>query len=165
MTIAGVGANRTMLNHKHGPVAVMLDLMNPVTAFGRLVGQAGKLWRDKAKAGHSCFFAGPARIATSLNVSRLGTVGTNSKRAGCFLVRNSRDRSPYSRDRSPCIGAAHSSPHPNHGVSIHGFRSNHTVCSRSLLVDSRKGMCRCSNFLNSRSFLLATRSVKLRAKV
>jgi len=36
----------------------MLDLMNPVTAFGRLVGQAWKLRRDKAKArsaGHTLF--------------------------------------------------------------------------------------------------------------
>jgi hypothetical protein len=40
-----------VLNYKYGPVAVMLDLMNPVSAFGRLVSQAGKLRRDKAKAG------------------------------------------------------------------------------------------------------------------
>jgi hypothetical protein len=87
-----------------------------------------------------------------------GLWGINSTRAGISLVRNS-------RDRSPCIGAAHSSAHPNRGISIHVFRSNYTVGSRGLLVDSRKGTCRCSNFLNSRSFLLATCSVKLRAKV
>src|SRR5262249_28679848 len=58
MTIAGVGTRSATLNYEHGPVAVMLDLMNPVSAFGRLVGQAGKLWRDKAKArsaGHGLF--------------------------------------------------------------------------------------------------------------
>jgi hypothetical protein len=37
MTIAGVGVSRTMLYHHYGAVAVMLDLMNPVSAFGRLV--------------------------------------------------------------------------------------------------------------------------------
>src|SRR5262249_35388750 len=40
MTIAGVGTRSATLNYEHGPVAVMLDLMNPVSAFGRLVGQA-----------------------------------------------------------------------------------------------------------------------------
>ena len=40
MTIAGVSASCTALNNEHGPVTVMLDLMNPVSAFGRLVGQA-----------------------------------------------------------------------------------------------------------------------------
>ena len=87
-----------------------------------------------------------------------GLLAINSTRAGISLVRNS-------RDRSPCIGAAQSSAHPNRGISIHVFRSNYTVGSRSLLVDSRKGTCRCSNVLNSQSFLLATGSVKLRAKV
>ena len=41
----------------------MLDLMNPVTAFGRLVGQAWKLRRDKAKArsaGHARYLTGQA---------------------------------------------------------------------------------------------------------
>jgi hypothetical protein len=35
--------------------------MNPVSAFGRLVGQAWKLRRDKAKAGnagHACYLTG-----------------------------------------------------------------------------------------------------------
>jgi len=43
--------SRAALDYEHGPVAVMLDLMNPVSLFGRLVGQAGKLRRDKSKAG------------------------------------------------------------------------------------------------------------------
>lgn len=58
MTIAGVGASSATLDYEHGPVAIMLDLMNPVSAFGRLVGQAGELRRDKAKArsaGHALF--------------------------------------------------------------------------------------------------------------
>ena len=87
----------------------------------------------------------------------LGIVGINSTRAGISLVR-------HSRDRSPCIGAAHSNAHPNRGISIHVFPSN-TAHNRGLLVDSRKGTCRCSNLLNSRSFLLAAGSVQLRAKV
>jgi hypothetical protein len=40
---------------------------NPVSAFGRLVGQAWELWRDKAqggKAGHACYLAGPPRNAS-----------------------------------------------------------------------------------------------------
>lgn len=41
MTIAGVGPSSATLDYEHGPVAIMLDLMNPVSAFGRLVGQAG----------------------------------------------------------------------------------------------------------------------------
>src|SRR5262249_3539668 len=53
MTIAGVGARDTTLTYKHGPVAIMLDLMNPVSAFGRLVGQTWKLRRDKSKAGEA----------------------------------------------------------------------------------------------------------------
>src|SRR5262249_50972773 len=53
MTIAGVGTRSATLNYEHGPVAVMLDLMNPVIAFGRLVGQAWKLRRDKAKSGNA----------------------------------------------------------------------------------------------------------------
>jgi hypothetical protein len=35
--VAGIGTRLTTLEHKHGPIAVMLDLMNPVSAFGRLV--------------------------------------------------------------------------------------------------------------------------------
>jgi len=50
MTIANVGASSAAFDYEYGPVAVMLDLMNPVSAIGRLVGQAGKLRRDKAKA-------------------------------------------------------------------------------------------------------------------
>jgi hypothetical protein len=38
--IAGMGASGTALNQEHGPIAVMLHLMNPVSAFRRLVGQA-----------------------------------------------------------------------------------------------------------------------------
>jgi hypothetical protein len=67
MTIASVGARLPTLDYKHGPVAVMLDLMNPVTALRRVVGQAWKLWRNKAKsrnAGHTCYLAGPAPIAS-----------------------------------------------------------------------------------------------------
>jgi hypothetical protein len=41
MTVARVGAGGAALDHEHGPVAVMLDLMNPVGAFGRLIGQVG----------------------------------------------------------------------------------------------------------------------------
>jgi len=51
MTIARVGASRMTLDYQHGSVAVMLDLVIPQSAFGRLVGQAGKLRRDKSKAG------------------------------------------------------------------------------------------------------------------
>lgn len=39
----------------------MLDFVNPISAFGRLVSQAGKLGWDKAKAGHSCYLAGHRR--------------------------------------------------------------------------------------------------------
>src|SRR5262245_41795909 len=53
-SVPGVGSSGTALDHKHGPVAGMLGLVKPVGAYGRLAGQAGKLWRDKAKAGHSC---------------------------------------------------------------------------------------------------------------
>jgi len=50
MTIAGVGAGSAALDYEYGPVAVVLDLMNPGSAFGRLVGQTKELRRDKAKA-------------------------------------------------------------------------------------------------------------------
>src|SRR5262249_1940135 len=53
MTIATVGASSAARDYQYGPVAVMLDLMNPVSALGRLVGQAGKLRRDKFKAGEA----------------------------------------------------------------------------------------------------------------
>src|SRR5262249_59371954 len=70
MTIAGVGASSATLDCEHGPIAVMLYLMNPFSAFGRLVSQAGKLGWDKAKVGHSCFF-----IRTSANCES-GSDGT-----------------------------------------------------------------------------------------
>jgi hypothetical protein len=70
MTIAGVGTRSATRNDKHGPLAVMLNLMNPPSAFGRLVGQAGKLRRDKAKArgaGHAWYLTGLAcRVRVSL---------------------------------------------------------------------------------------------------
>jgi hypothetical protein len=56
-----------MLDYEHGPVAVMLDFMNPVSALGRLVGEAWELWLDKAEtgsAGHACYLAGLPRIAS-----------------------------------------------------------------------------------------------------
>jgi len=120
----------------------------------------GQAWEGgTAKAGTVTTKAKPAPDG-ALSGARflLRNGGINSTRAGISLVRNS-------RDRSSCIGAAHSSPHPDLGISIRVFRSNHTVCSRSLSVCIRKGTCRCSNLLNSRSFLFATGSVKLRAKV
>ena len=50
MTIANVGASSAAFDYEYGPVAVMLDLMNPVSTFGGLVGQAWKLRWNKAKA-------------------------------------------------------------------------------------------------------------------
>ena len=58
MAVPGKGASRTTLDYEQGPVAVMLDLVNPVSAFGRLVGQARKLRSDKAKAGHASYLIG-----------------------------------------------------------------------------------------------------------
>jgi hypothetical protein len=40
MPISGMGESGTALDQEHGPVAVMLDLMNPVSPFRRLVGEA-----------------------------------------------------------------------------------------------------------------------------
>ena len=74
----------------------------------------------------------PTPVGAWSGGSRPLGIGINSTRAGISLVRNS-------RDRSPCIGAAHSSAHPNRGISIHVFRSNYTVGSRGPLVDSRTG--------------------------
>jgi SOS response associated peptidase (SRAP) len=50
--------SRAALDYQYGAVAVMLDFMNPVSAFGRLVNRGSKLGRDKAKtgkAGHALF--------------------------------------------------------------------------------------------------------------
>ena len=68
MTLAGVGASSAALDYEYGPVAVVLDFMNSVSAFGRLVGQAGELRRDKSqggKGGTRCF-SKPTRNCESL---------------------------------------------------------------------------------------------------
>jgi hypothetical protein len=62
MTVVGASESNAALDCEHGPVAVMLELMKPANAFGRLVGKARKVWRDSAKsgnAGHACYLAGP----------------------------------------------------------------------------------------------------------
>jgi len=40
MTIPSIGMYRSTLDQEHGPVAIMLDLMNPLSAFRRVFGQA-----------------------------------------------------------------------------------------------------------------------------
>jgi hypothetical protein len=40
MPISGIGESGTALDQEHGPVAVMLDLMNPISALGRQIGEA-----------------------------------------------------------------------------------------------------------------------------
>jgi hypothetical protein len=100
--------------------------------------------------------AGPLPRATLLN-SRGSASARSHRSLYTVLARNIPRRIAYN-------ASAQSSAHPNRGISIHVFRSNHMVGSRGLLVDSRKGTCRCSNLLNNRFFLLAIGSVKLRAK-
>jgi hypothetical protein len=51
MTITGVGESSAGLDYQHGAVAIMLDLMNPVSAFRRLVGQARKAAAGQSKGG------------------------------------------------------------------------------------------------------------------
>jgi hypothetical protein len=65
MTVTGIGPGRTTLDHQDGPIAVMLDLMNPISTLGRLLGEARKLWRDKAmsgNAGHASYLANLSEI-------------------------------------------------------------------------------------------------------
>ena len=95
--------------------------------------------------------------------ARGGAGDSSSTRVGIAAVRNTGRRILGSvSTRNLGTGSAQNTGH--RGISIRVFRSNHTVGSRGLSVDSRKGTCRCSRLLNSRSFLLAIGSVKLRAK-
>ena len=80
---------------------------------------------------------------------------------GHCILGSASTRNPHSLDTV----SAQNTGHSNRGISIHVFRSNYTVCSHSPTVDNRKGTFRCSNFFDSRSFLLATGSVKFRSKV
>jgi hypothetical protein len=72
MTITGVGASTATLHHEHGPVAVVLDLVNP-----RLAAACQPRWQArrgiKAKTtngGHTCYLAGLHRELRLLAVRK-----------------------------------------------------------------------------------------------
>ena len=53
MTIAGAGESSAALDYQHGAAAVMLDLMNPVSALRRLVCEAWQLRRNEPELSYA----------------------------------------------------------------------------------------------------------------
>src|SRR5690349_18248996 len=103
----------------------MLDLMNPVSAFGRLVGEAWELWRDEAKAGnagHTCYLAGLHRELGVSGLRSQNCHGHDQARAdGALRLRAVSKPRLLTRNRSRLIQVgADRSFLPTNGTSVYG---------------------------------------------